>query len=128
MYKYDKLYNDEELTPFLVDKTYHFTQGNITGIQYSIDYQDIFAYTQEGQVYTLDIPAETFVEDDEDENENNKNAKKRDNLIKCTHTKVVQYFTSGVIFVKELKTQDVLVAISVNGECQLWNTKESNYS
>ena len=102
MYKYDKLYNDEELTPFLVDKTYHFTQGN--------------------------IPAETFVEDDEDENENNKNAKKRDNLIKCTHTKVVQYFTSGVIFVKELKTQDVLVAISANGECQLWNTKESIYS
>lgn len=38
MYKYDKLYNDDELTPFLVEKTYNFTQGNINRIQYSHDY------------------------------------------------------------------------------------------
>ena len=29
MYKYDKLYNDDELTPFLLDKTYNFPSGNV---------------------------------------------------------------------------------------------------
>jgi hypothetical protein len=33
MYKYDKLYNDEELTPFSMEKTYNFVEGNIENIQ-----------------------------------------------------------------------------------------------
>ena len=77
-----------------------------------------------GEVFRLDIPAETFVEDDEEENENNKNSRKRDNQIKCQAQKVVQFFTAPVIFVKELNSQDILVAISQSGEVQLWNTKE----
>lgn len=31
---------------------------------------------QEGSLITIDIPAETYVEEDEEENENNKNNKK----------------------------------------------------
>ena len=53
---------------------------------------------------TIDIPAETYVEEDEEENENNKNNKKIDHIIKCNSTKVMQNFTSGVVFLKEFKT------------------------
>jgi hypothetical protein len=45
--------------------------------------------TKEGHCYTVDIPAETFVEDDDDENENNRNNKKRENQIKANHHKIV---------------------------------------
>jgi hypothetical protein len=46
--KYDKVYNDDELTPFLEDKVYNFAEGVVTKIEYNHDYQKIFAYTQIG--------------------------------------------------------------------------------
>lgn len=41
MLKYDKLYNDKDNTPFTVDKIYNFTQGEISFVQYSLDFQEI---------------------------------------------------------------------------------------
>lgn len=32
MFKYDKLYNDDELTPFSLDKSYNFSDGTIENI------------------------------------------------------------------------------------------------
>lgn len=59
---------------------------------------------QEGSLITIDIPAETYVEEDEEENENNKNNKKINHIIKCNSSKVMQNFTSGIVFLKEFKT------------------------
>lgn len=48
MFKYDKLYNDEGMTPFVVEKTYQFTEGAVNHIQYTHDYQELIAQTAQG--------------------------------------------------------------------------------
>lgn len=48
--KYDKLYNDDELTPFLKDKVYNFSKGSVKKIEYNHDYQKIYVYTEDGKV------------------------------------------------------------------------------
>ena len=78
-----------------------------------------------GNLYHLDIPAETIVEEEEEENENIKNNRKQESSIKCNCDLVLSTFTSAIVMLKEMHTQDLLVAISQNGEVQIWNTAKS---
>jgi len=64
----------------------------------------------------LDIPAETIVEEEDEENENIKNNRKTENQIKCNSELLLSHFTSPIVALKEMNQQDLLVAISQNGE------------